>query len=554
MQNEMNNFDNKLNNNYIKMMRPKTEITKKTVFLDKPKNNKNNNLNINQKPNYNNQFINKNNNHNINQNNNKINKTKIGKTFGKMTKIKKIAQNFGNFNYYNYNRINDYNYNLNYGMEKQYTPVLKNENDIFQFYNYNIKGSNIKNNNDEKMNLHKRCKSSSKPTIRMEPIKNKKINKPNNDFNIKDKKNPTLINKNKKEFIKRRDYSPKQNKNNIRYSNLSPNKKIILPINSNSNKFPNEKKIQNKNIIKNNNINIYQEKNNIIINKDNTLKKNHNNQINLQTQSYFSYGITEHPNPENRQEMEDFHDFKNLYVQNILFSYFAIFDGHGGPQVAIFLRDNFHKYLLDELKLITFTNDSELNNKTIILSINNTFAKIDNDIMNNKKIKNNNGSTGTIILLFRNPLNHFQRIIICANVGDSKGFIINKNNIQKITKDHICSDDNETNRIRSKGGVVFNGRVFGMLMITRSFGDKEFKQYGVLPTPNIFLSQIEDNNIYAVIASDGVWDTISEEDLFKLSKSKMSSEELSKKIVGTTMERGSRDNVSCCVVKLNSGN
>ena len=360
------------------------------------------------------------------------------------------------------------------------------------------------------------------------------------------------MNKNEKEIIKKRDYSSNQYKNNIRYSNISPNKKIILPKNNNSNKFPNEKKLENKSIIKKNNI--YHEKANINIIKDNTLKKNQKNQINLQTQSYFSYGISEHPNSENREEMEDFHDFKNLYAQNILFSYFSIFDGHGGPQVAIFLRDYFHKYLLEELKSISFTNDLHLNNQKIILSINNTFAKIDRDIINNKKIKSNNGSTGTIILLFRNPLNPLQRIIICANVGDSKGYIINKNNIQKITKDHICSDDSEINRIKSKGGIVFQGRVFGMLMITRSFGDKEFKNYGVLPTPNIFLSLIEDNNLYAVIASDGVWDTITEEDLLKFSKIKMSSEELSKKIVGTTMERRSRDNASCCVVKLNSGN
>ena len=545
----MNNFENKLNNNYINVMRPKTDITKKAV----QKFNKNNNLNINQKLNFNNQFMNKNNNLNINQNSNKNNKTTIGKTFVKTTKIRKIAQNFGNFNYNNCNKINNYNYNFVYGMGKQYTPILKNENDIFQFFNYNIKGNNIKHNNEEKMSYHKRCKSSNKPSIKIGPFKNKKIINQNNDFNIKDKKNPTtLINKNKKEIIKRRDFSPKLNKNNIRYANISPNKKIILPVNSNSNKFPNEKKIQNKNIIKNSNI--YLEKNYININKENTLKKTQNNLINLQTPSFFSYGIAEHPNPENRQEMEDFHNFKNLSVQNILFSYFSIFDGHGGPQVAIFLRDYFHIYLNEELKSISFTNDSELNNKKIILSINNTFEKIDKDIMNNKKFNNNNGSTGTIILLYRNPLNPFQRIIICANVGDSTGYIINKSNIKKITKDHICSDDNEINRIKSKGGIVFNRRVFGVLMITRSFGDKEFKEYGVLPTPNIFLNHIDDNNFYAIIASDGVWETISEEDLFKFSKIKMSSEEFSKKIVLTSMERGSRDNVSCFVIKLNSGN
>ena len=89
-------------------------------------------------------------------------------------------------------------------------------------------------------------------------------------------------------------------------------------------------------------------------------------------------------------------------------------------------------------------------------------------------------------------------------------------------------------------------------MLTRSFGDKEFKECGVLATPNIYSGLIEDDDLYVVIASDGVWDTISQDDLFKLSKEKMSSKEFSEKIVVTSLNRGTRDNISCFVIKLNS--
>ena len=218
------------------------------------------------------------------------------------------------------------------------------------------------------------------------------------------------------------------------------------------------------------------------------------------------------------------------------------------------MKNNFHSYLLQELKSISFSNDYELNNQKIISSINQTFEKIDKDIIGNKNFKNENGSTGTIIILYRNPYNTNQRIIICANIGDSKGYIIDKQNIKQITKDHKCDNENEVSRIRNKGGIVFQGRVFGSLMLTRSFGDKEFKSCGVLSTPDIYTSIINDNDLYAVIASDGVWDVISREDLFGISKEKMSSEEFSKKIVVTALERGTRDNISCFVVKLNSGN
>ena len=546
------NFENKSkNNNYTNIARPKTETHKKIILDNKQNiNNKNNNVNIMQKSNINQPI---NNNMQI-KNNNNINsqKNKIPKMTGKIQKIKKIAQNFGNNNK---NMNNEYNHNKIEGLNKQYTPILKNENDIFQFYNFNIKSNCIKNINAkedknsiaENPNFHKRAKSSNKPFIIIEQIKNKKVNiKLNDNYKSNGKNYPHLINKKKKDNIKQKENSPKQKNNNIHVVNISPNKKNFPFINTNINKIQikDDKKIEIKNIFNDN----FNDKN-IQISKDN---KNINRQINIRTPPYVSYAMYDHPNSDYRKEMEDFHNFKNLSFPNIIFTYFSIFDGHGGVQVSSFLKDNFHIYLTEELKLISLSNNTELNNKKIITSINIAFEKIDKVIIENKSFKNEMGSTGTIILLYRDPNNPYQRFIICANVGDSKGYIINKKNVKKITTDHICSDSSEVNRIRNTGGAVFSGRVFGVLMLTRSFGDKEFKQCGVLATPSIFISSIENNDLYAVIASDGVWDMITEENLFELSKEKMSSEEFSKKIVITSLEKGTQDNISCFVIKLNS--
>ena len=84
------------------------------------------------------------------------------------------------------------------------------------------------------------------------------------------------------------------------------------------------------------------------------------------------------------------------------------------------------------------------------------------------------------------------------------------------------------------------------------FGDKEFKQYGLLAISSIYCNLIEDNDLLAVIAYDGVWGTISEENLLELSKEKMPSNVFSKKIVVTSLEKGTKDNISCFVIKLNS--
>ena len=249
--------------------------------------------------------------------------------------------------------------------------------------------------------------------------------------------------------------------------------------------------------------------------------------------------------------MEDFHDFQNLSFNNFICHYFAIFDGHNGKEVSLYLKENFHKILLNELKSISFTEDYKLNNKKIKASIKSSFEKMDKKIINNKSIKDDIGSTGTIILLYRDPYNLSQKVLISANVGDAKGFLLTKENITQITKDHLCNDISEVERIKKKGGVVFQGRVFGSLMLTRSFGDKEMKQYGLLGEPYIYSSFIGEKDLYVVVASDGVWDVITSEDLFNMpNKEKISSEELAKNIVKMAIDKGTNDNVTCLIVKL----
>ena len=88
-------------------------------------------------------------------------------------------------------------------------------------------------------------------------------------------------------------------------------------------------------------------------------------------------------------------------------------------------------------------------------------------------------------------------------------------------------------------------------MLTRSFGDKEMKQYGVLSTPSLFSSLINENDLFVIMGSDGVWDVFTEEDLSKLSKEKLSTEEFAKKIVKLSIDKGTTDNVTILVIRLN---
>ena len=246
--------------------------------------------------------------------------------------------------------------------------------------------------------------------------------------------------------------------------------------------------------------------------------------------------------------MEDFHYIKALLNKKLSCSYFGLFDGHSGKEVGLYLMENLHKIISQELKNNIIENSENMKN-----IIKNSFEKIDKEI-NNQNFKNETGSTGTVLLLYKDNNSKTGKSLICANVGDSRAYLINKKEIKIITKDHKCCDANEVKRIRDTGGIVFGERVFGTLMLTRSFGDKEMKKYGVLSTPDIFYHNIDEDDLFAIIASDGVWDVIEEDEIFKLSQDKISSNDFSNKIIQLAKERDTHDNISCIVVKLNKNN
>ncbi len=271
---------------------------------------------------------------------------------------------------------------------------------------------------------------------------------------------------------------------------------------------------------------------------------------------FVSYSLYEFPNTDCRPSMEDFHSVTINLGNDPFKSLFAIFDGHSGTEVAEYLKDNFHNIFLKEITQIPHSKDPSFYKERIISSMISSFQKIDSEIINNKKLNDKVGSTGTVIFLYKdenisNNTNNEKRILVCANVGDTKAYLISKNYIKQITNDHNCKDEKEVERIKNSGGLVFRERVFGSLMVTRTFGDKEFKKYGVLSEPSIFCKELDEEDLFVVAGSDGAWDVISEDEIFEMSKNQISSFDFCQKMILCAKERATMDNVTCLVVKLN---
>ena len=73
----------------------------------------------------------------------------------------------------------------------------------------------------------------------------------------------------------------------------------------------------------------------------------------------------------------------------------------------------------------------------------------------------------------------------------------------------------EEKRIKKVNGSIINVRVGGNISVTRSFGDFNMREFGLISEPYINKILVNDNEKnFLVLASDGVWDFIGEEELF----------------------------------------
>merc|ERR1712228_710458 len=101
---------------------------------------------------------------------------------------------------------------------------------------------------------------------------------------------------------------------------------------------------------------------------------------------------------------------------------------------------------------------------------------------------------------------------ICANLGDSMSYLCRMppiGDMQAIPlqmRQHKCWMMKEKERILRSGGAVENGRINGVLEVSRAFGDITLKKFGVLCTPEYMKFKINrEKDNFVLLACDGFW-------------------------------------------------
>ncbi|KAA8533633.1 hypothetical protein F0562_030933 [Nyssa sinensis] len=237
-----------------------------------------------------------------------------------------------------------------------------------------------------------------------------------------------------------------------------------------------------------------------------------------------------------RASMEDFFDVKTSKIDGQTVCLFGIFDGHGGSRAADFLKEHLFENLMQHPQFMTNTK----------LAISETYQKTDMDFLESEKnTYRDDGSTASTAVLVGNHL-------YVANVGDSRTITSKAGKAIPLSDDHKPNRSDERKRIENAGGVVMwagTWRVGGVLAMSRAFGNRMLKQF-VVAEPEIQDLQIDEEFEFLVLASDGLWDVVPNEDAVSLARTEEEPEVAARKLTETAFARGSADNITCIVVKF----
>lgn len=248
----------------------------------------------------------------------------------------------------------------------------------------------------------------------------------------------------------------------------------------------------------------------------------------------FSYGYASSPGK--RSSMEDYYETRIDGVDGEQVGLFGVFDGHGGVCAAEYVKQNLFSNLINHPKFITDTKSA----------IADAYNHTDTEFLKSENNGNKDaGSTASTAILVGDRL-------IVANVGDSRAVICRGGNAIAVSRDHKPDQTDERRRIEDAGGfVMWTGiwRVGGVLAVSRAFGDKLLKQY-VVAEPEIKEEVVDGSLEFLILASDGLWDVVSNEEAVAMIKPIKNSEEAAKKLMQEAINRGSADNTTCIVVRF----
>lgn len=231
-------------------------------------------------------------------------------------------------------------------------------------------------------------------------------------------------------------------------------------------------------------------------------------------------------------------------------AFYGVFDGHGGAEAAIFVRNNLLKFVLEDVDFFRIQkNDADFQSAAEKV-LRNAFLVADLALADDSDVDSSCGTTALTALILG-------RSLLVANAGDCRAVLCRRGKAVAMSRDHKPDCASERSRIESLGGFVDDGYLNGELSVARALGDWDMKSskgsFSPLSAePEFHLADLTEEDEFMIIGCDGIWDVMSSDCAVDIARRELmrhnDPQQCSEELVLEALRRNPRDNLTVVVV------
>ncbi|KAJ0797239.1 putative protein-serine/threonine phosphatase [Helianthus annuus] len=259
----------------------------------------------------------------------------------------------------------------------------------------------------------------------------------------------------------------------------------------------------------------------------------------IRSGSYADIGI--------RRSMEDEHiriDDLSAYLGSLPnpSAFYGVFDGHGGPEAAAYVKDNVKRLFLRNPQISHADEVEDYLRKA--------FHSADIALAEEPSVSSSTGTTALTALLLG-------RLLVVANAGDCRAVLCRKGTAINMSQDHRPTHPSERKRVEELGGFVDDGYLNGVLSVSRALGDWDMKlprgsASPLTSEPEIQQIILTEEDEFLIIGCDGIWDVMSSQQAVKIVSRGLrrhgDPEQCAKDLVREALRLSTYDNLTVIVV------
>ncbi|XP_050237226.1 probable protein phosphatase 2C 2 [Mercurialis annua] len=235
-------------------------------------------------------------------------------------------------------------------------------------------------------------------------------------------------------------------------------------------------------------------------------------------------------------------------------AFYGVFDGHGGPEAAAYVRKNAMRLFFEDVK---FPQAHEVDNiflEEVENSLQKSFLLADLSLADDSSVSSSSGTTALTAFIFG-------RLLMVANAGDCRAVLSRKGEAIDMSQDHRPVYPAERRRVEELGGYIDDGYLNGVLSVSRALGDWDMKCPRGTPSPLIADPEfrqvvLTEDDEFLIIGCDGIWDVMSSQHAVSLVRRGLrrhdDPDQCARDLVMEALRRNTFDNLTVVIVCFSS--